>query len=218
MHIVIAGAGRVGSELASRMSEAGHDVVVIDRDVHALDILGSEFNGATVLGEAFDVGALREASIEDADAFLAVTSSDNVNLMATEVVRRVFKTGRAIARLFDPARAESYEALGIDFVAGTKLIANVFYEQVIEETFEYHVPFPRGDVEIVQFRVNSSAEGMSYTDLEVRNKLRVAAVHRDGKTIIPGRRFALAENDLVVAAARDGVQSRIDLYVEGMPS
>lgn len=49
MHVVIAGAGRVGAELASRMSESGHDVVVIDRDQSALDSLGVEFNGDTVL-------------------------------------------------------------------------------------------------------------------------------------------------------------------------
>lgn len=218
MHVVIAGAGRVGAELASRMSEAGHDVVVIDRDQSALDSLGVEFNGDTVLGEAFDVTALRRAGIEGAEVFLAVTSSDNVNLMATEVVRRVFKTARAIARLFDPARAESYDALGIDYIAGTKLIANVFYEQVIEESFDYHVTFPSGDVEIIEFRLNAEAEGLTLKDLEVRNKLRIAAVFRDGETIIPGRRFAFAEGDLVIAAAREGVEKRIDLYLkEGPP-
>lgn len=112
--------------------------------------------------------ALRRAGIEGAEVFLAVTSSDNVNLMATEVVRRVFKTARAIARLFDPARAESYEALGIDYIAGTKLIANVFYEQVIEESFDYHVTFPSGDVEIIEFRLHTEAEGLTLRDLETR--------------------------------------------------
>lgn len=204
----------MGAELASRMSEAGHDVVVIDRDLQALDALGIEFNGDRVLGEAFDVTTLRRAGIEDAEVFLAVTSSDNANLMATEVVRRVFKTGRAIARLFDPARGESYDALGIDYVAGTKLIANVFYEQVIEEAFDYHVTFPGGDVEIIEFKLNAEATGLTLKELEVRNKLRIAAVHRDGDTIIPGRRFIFLEGDLVVAAAREGVEKRIDLYLQ----
>ena len=58
----------------------------------------------------------------------------------------------------------------------------------------------------------------SSKDLEVRNKLRIAAVFRDGETIIPSRRFAFAEGDLVIAAAREGVEKRIDLYLkEGPP-
>ena len=214
MHIVIAGVGRVGSELARRTSLDGHDVVAIDKEFAALDQLGAEFNGETILGEAFDIGVLREAGIEVADVFLAVTSSDNVNLMATEVVRRLFKTPRAIARLYDPARQPSYQALGVDYITGTQLIANVIYEQVISESFRFHVTFPEGDVEIIDFTLGSAAHGMNLAELEIRNKLRVAAVHRNGETIIPGRRFVLAEGDLIVAAARDGVQSRFEHLVE----
>ncbi len=215
MHIVIAGVGRVGSELARRTSLDGHDVVAIDKRVEALDRLGPEFNGETVIGEAFDVSVLRQAGIERAEVFLAVTSSDNANLMATEVVRRVFKTPRAIARLYDPVRQPSYQALGIDFITGTQLIANVIYEQVVSQDFQFHVTFPEGDVEMIDFTLNSEANGMALNELEIRNKLRVAAVHRDGQTIIPTKRFVLAAGDLVVAAARDGVQNRIDHLVQG---
>lgn len=214
MHIVIAGVGRVGSELARRTSLDGHDVVAIDKELAALDSLGSEFNGETVVGEAFDIAVLREAGIEVADVFLAVTSSDNVNLMATEVVRRLFETPRAIARLYDPARQSSYHALGIDYITGTQLIANVIYEQAISQSLSFHVTFPEGDVEVIDFTLGRAAEGMSLAELEIRNKLRVAAVHRRGETIIPGRRFVLAEGDLVVAAARNGVQRRFEHLLE----
>ncbi len=214
MHIVIAGIGRVGSELARRTSLDGHDVVAIDKNPTAFDRLGSEFNGETVLGEAFDISILRQAGIEVADVFLAVTSSDNVNLMATEIVRRLFKNPRAIARLYDPARQPSYQALGIDFITGTQLIANVIYERVVSEDLQFHVTFPAGDVEIIDFTLNDQAHGMHLNELEIRNKLRVAAIHRNGETIIPNRRFVLASGDLVVAAARDGVQNRLDHLIE----
>lgn len=214
MHIVIAGIGRVGSELARRTSLDGHDVVAIDKQAEAFERLGSEFNGETMLGEAFDISILRGAGIEIADVFLAVTSSDNVNLMSTEVVRRLFKHPRAIARLYDPARQSSYQALGIEYITGTQLIANVIYEQVISEDFQFHVTFPEGDVEIIDFTLSAEANGMSLNELEVRNKLRVAAIHRNRETIIPNRRFILAEGDLVVAAARDGVQNRIDHLIQ----
>lgn len=214
MHIVIAGCGRVGSDLAQWLANDGHDVVVVDNDQSALDRLGKAFNGEVLLGEAFDVDVLRRANIEHADVFLAVTNSDNANLMAVAVTRNVFNVERAIARLYDPVREESYRRLGVNFITGTKLIANVFYEQVLDEEFSYHVTFAEGDVEVVEFTLGPAAAGLPVAELEIRNKLRVAAVQRGGETIIPGRRFELAENDLVVAAAREGVRRRVEHYLK----
>lgn len=214
MHIVIAGCGRVGSDLAQWLANDGHDVVVVDNDQTALDRLGKAFNGEVLLGEAFDVDVLRRANIEHADVFLAVTNSDNANLMAVAVTRNVFNVERAIARLYDPVREESYRRLGVNFITGTKLIANVFYEQVLDEEFSYHVTFAEGDVEVVEFTLGPAAAGLPVAELEIRNKLRVAAVQRGGETIIPGRRFELAENDLVVAAAREGVRRRVEHYLK----
>ncbi len=213
MHIVIAGCGRVGSTLAGWLADDGHDVSVIDHSLDALNSLGKAFNGATVQGLAYDVDVLRRVGLGREDAFLAVTDSDNANLMAVEVAREVFGVERAIARLYDPAREAAYRALGVRHVTGTKLIANVIYEQVVDQEFAYHVTFPDGDVEIVEFVLDTSAAGRTIDDLEVRNKLRVAAVRRGSETHIPGRRFQLEPGDLVVAAARAGVKRRIDLYV-----
>lgn len=213
MHIVIAGCGRVGSTLAGWLADDGHDVSVIDQSQAALNSLGKAFNGATVHGLAYDVEVLRRVGLGRDDAFLAVTDSDNSNLMAVEVAREVFGVERAIARLYDPARESAYRTLGVRHVTGTKLIANVIYEQVVDQEFAYHVTFPDGDVEIVEFVLDNAAAGKTIDDLEVRNKLRVAAVRRGSETHIPSRRFMLEPGDLVVAAARAGVKRRIDLYV-----
>lgn len=213
MHVVIAGSGRVGSTLALWLADDGHDVTVIDTDQAALDDLGKHFNGATIRGMAYDVDALRQANLEPDDVFVAVTDSDNANLMAVEVAKEVFGVHRALARLYDPAREESYRQLGIQHVTGTKLIANVIYEQVVDVEFAYHVTFTDGDVEIVEFLLNHEADGLTIDRLEVRNKLKVAAVRRGEHTFIPPRRFELREGDLVVAAAREGVKRRIEHYL-----
>jgi trk system potassium uptake protein TrkA len=213
MHVVIAGCGRVGSHLATRLADDGHDVVVIDNRQEALDSLGKGFNGVALRGEAYDVGLLRIAELEDAEVFVAVTDSDNANLMAVEVATRVFSVPRAIARLFDPGRERAYRATGVQFVTGTLLMANVFYEQIVGEEFAYHVTFSDGDVEIVEFTLADTATDVRVGELEVRHRLRVAAVRRGDETYIPGNRFELQPGDLVVAAARDGVRSRIDHYL-----
>lgn len=215
MHIVIAGAGRVGTALAQKFAADGHDVVVIDNDDEALAALGRGFNGGTELGQAFDVGTLTRAGTAQADVFLAVTNSDNANLVAVEVVKATFGVTRSIARLSDPAREAAYTALGIEFVAGTTLLANVVYQDIVDVEFQHHLSFEMGsDVEMVEFVVNHEAAGRTVGRFEVKDRLRIAAVKRGSDVFIPGTRFILEEGDLVVASAREGVRKRIDVFVQ----
>jgi trk system potassium uptake protein TrkA len=213
MLIVIAGCGRVGSDLAKSLSENGHDVSVVAKDQGRLDRLGDSFNGRTEVGLAYDVQTLRRADIEAADAFVAVTPNDNVNLMAVQVAKKVFDVPRTIARLDDPARADAYRALAVDYVAGAHLISRVIQEQIVEEEFSYHVTFSSGDVEIVELTIGSGGTGSTVAEFEVDGRLRVAAIRRDGRTIIPDDDFALSESDLVVAAAKHGTSDKIGKYL-----
>lgn len=213
MRIVIAGCGRVGSVLALTLSEEGHDVSVIDNRPGVFDRLGSTFNGTTHEGLGYDVRVLREAGIEFADAFVAATDSDNANAMAVQVAKRVFGVPKTIARLDDPAREDAYRALDVQFVSGAKLTSNVIHEQIVREEFSYHVTFSGGDVEIVEMIIGSEGAGLPVADLEVADDLRVAAVYRGQRTLIPDDDFALAEGDLVVAAARSGTRKKIRRYL-----
>lgn len=218
MHIVIAGAGRVGTALAQKFAADGHDVVVIDNDEEALEALGRGFNGGTQVGEAFDVGTLTRAGTDHADVFLAVTNSDNANLVAVEVVKATFGVERSIARLSDPAREAAYGALGIEYVAGTTLIANLVYQDIVDVEFQHHLTFePGSDVEMVEFVLNHEAAGRTVGRFEVNDRLRIAAVRRGRDTFIPGTRFILEEGDVVVAAAREGVKRRIEAFVKDQP-
>lgn len=213
MYIVIAGAGRVGGRLATDLADRGHDVVVIDRDAHALDDLGKAFNGIAILGEAYDVDTLEEGRTSRADVFCAMTDDDNTNLMAAEVAKAVYGVERVLARLHDPAREESYRALGIPYISTTNLIASVALERVVSEEFAVHVTFSGGEVEIVEFTLAPAAEGKTVNDIEIEGGLRVAAIRRDGVTVIPADDTELSPGDLVVAAAHSGVRSQIDELV-----
>ena len=213
MRIVIAGCGRVGSDLALTLSEEGHDVSVIDSRPGVFDRLGSTFNGTTHEGLGYDVRVLRGAGIEFADAFVAATNSDNANAMAVQVATRVFGVPKTIARLDDPAREEAYRALDVQFVPGAKLTSKVIHEQIVREEFSYHVTFSGGDVEVVEMIIGPEGAGLPVEDFEISDDLRVAAVHRGQRTIIPDDDFALAEGDLVVAAARTGARKKIRRYL-----
>lgn len=201
--------------MAKWLADDGHDVTVIDRREETLRSLGRGFNGQYVVGEAYDVGVLDEAGLDGADVFLAVTDSDNANLMAAEVATGVFGVRRSIARLYDPNREDAYRALRVQFVTGTKIIASVIYEQVIEEEFRFHTTFSGGDVEIVEFTLGHNAAGLPVREFEVPDRLRVAAVLRNGHIHIPAGDFTLEAGDLVVASARSGVRSSIGHLLRG---
>ncbi len=117
MHIVIMGCGRVGSTLAHILEDRGNSVAIIDRDPEAFRRLGSAFKGDKITGFGFDRAVLIQAGIERADAFVAVSSGDNSNVISARVARETFSVQRVGARIYDPRRAEVYERLGIPTVA-----------------------------------------------------------------------------------------------------
>ncbi len=96
VHIVIMGCGRVGSSIAHTLEESGHSVAVIDQDPEAFRKLASGFKGNKVTGIGFDRDVLTEAGIERADAFAAVSSGDNSNVIAARVARESFGVQRVV--------------------------------------------------------------------------------------------------------------------------
>lgn len=130
MYIIIAGCGRVGSDLARRLSAVGHNVVVIDPSESSFAQLGNGYNCATVVGTPIDEDILRQAGIEEADAVIAVTPEDNTNLMIAQIARQLYRVPRVIARSYDVRRKTVFETFGIHSVCPTELVADCFFKQL----------------------------------------------------------------------------------------
>ena len=209
MRVVVAGCGRVGRQVALLLAEAGEDVSVVDRRPEAAEHLGKAFDGTFHVGLAYDVDVLEEAGIRDADAFLAVTHSDNGNLMATQLAKEVFEVPVAIARLDDPAREESYRALDVSFVAGAHLVAKVMVERIREPDFEYHVTFSTGDVQVLEIEVGRGAAGLSVRALEREGGIRVAAIRRGDSVLVADEQLVVESGDIVVAAVKQGAEASL---------
>jgi len=114
MKVVILGCGRVGAYLALMLVKEGNQVTVIDRNRAAFARLGEDFPGELVVGTGIDEDVLRRAGIEDAEAFVSVTNGDNTNVMAAQLVKRLFKVPRVMCRIYDPLREEIYRGLGLE--------------------------------------------------------------------------------------------------------
>jgi trk system potassium uptake protein TrkA len=123
--VVIVGCGRVGGGLARELDAEGHEVVVIDQRVRAFTRLGKDFKGRAELGNGVDETVLRRVGIEDADAFVSVTSGDNRNLMAAQIAKVLFGVPRVITRVYDPKRSEVYRELGLETFCPTSMSLRV---------------------------------------------------------------------------------------------
>lgn len=213
MHVIIGGCGRVGAELAQRLSDGGHDVVVVDLGEGAFDRIGGTFNGETLAGDITDKDLLIRAGIEHADALIAVTNFDNANLMSVEIAKELFGVRKTVARLFNPEREGSYRKMGIHYVSGTRLVAKAILNELHAGTFPAHVGFD-DDVEIVEMRVHERGEGATITDLESTGGVRIAALHRGARVRIPRPDDQLATGDLLVGAVAAGVHRKLRAFVE----
>jgi trk system potassium uptake protein TrkA len=114
MHVVIMGCGRTGSLLAGMLTESGQQVTVIDWLEDAFTRLPENFPGDTIRGNAVDQDVLKAAGIATADVFIAATSGDNRNIMASEIAKKVFAVPQVISRIKDPDRAEIFHSMGIE--------------------------------------------------------------------------------------------------------
>lgn len=133
-YIVIVGCGRLGSLLANRLSRAGHDVVVIDREEASFEALTSDFSGFHLAGDATQRSVLEAAKLGDADVLIATSHEDNVNLMVAQVASRLFGVRTVLARVFDPKRQEVYAHLGIDTICPTTVAADLFLTAVEDDS------------------------------------------------------------------------------------
>lgn len=200
MHAIIGGCGRVGAELAEQLSGEGHDVVVIDNKAAAFERLGSAFNGDVAVDDVTDKDALVRAGIERAGAFLAVTSADNVNLMAVQIAQELFAVPRTVARLFNPRREDSYRKMGVHYVSGTRLVTQALLNEIHADLFPAHVPFGQSDVEVVEMTATREGHGVTVAELEREGDVRVAAIRREGRIRLPRPGDTVLGGDLVIAA------------------
>ena len=194
------GCGRVGSSLAHSLEAQGHDVAVIDQEESAFRRLGSSFEGRRVTGVGFDRDTLKEAGIDDAYAFAAVSSGDNSNILAARVARETFGVEHVVARIYDPGRAEVYQRLGIPTVATVKWTSDQMIRRLLPQGHVPELVDPSGKVVIAEVTVNPAWVGHRISALEEATGARTAYLTRLGSGILVERDTVFQEGDLLHVA------------------
>ena len=211
MHVVIAGCGRVGSALARTLSADGHNVVVIDKNPRAFRRLGEDFTGKTQTGIVFDRDVLEAAGIRRAQAFVAVTSGDNSNVVSARTVKDRFGVDRVVARIYDPERASIYERLGLTTIASARWATEAILRSLLPDgdRIEGSVdPGGSGEVVMISLTVPVHVHGVPAAKLEEHGGAVLAAISRGGSTTLPVTGALLEGGDLVhLAVQRDAVDT-----------
>jgi len=217
VHFVIMGCGRVGATLARNLSDAGHDVAVIDMEDSAFRRLGSSFEGRTVTGMGFDRGVLLTAGIRDAYAFAAVSSGDNSNILAARVARETFGVEHVAARIYDPRRAAVYQRLGIPTVATVKWTADQIIRRLLPQGAVPEFTDPSGKVVLAEVPVTTEWVGRRLTAIEHLAETRVGYLTRLGEGLIPQADTVLQDGDVLHLVAGQDDLARVERVLAAPP-
>ncbi len=209
MHIVIMGCGRVGSTIAHILEDRDNSIAIVDRDPEAFRRLRSAFKGDKITGIGFDRAVLIQAGIERADAFAAVSSGDNSNIIAARVARETFGVQRVAARIYDPRRAEVYERLGIPTVATVRWTADQMLRKLLPEGAEPLWRDPSGKIVLAEVAFSPRWIGEQVKALEIRAQTRIAFVDRLGQAFVPEGGTVLQEGDVIHIVAKESDMDRI---------
>ena len=130
MRVLIMGCGGVGSLVATTLSEEGHDVIVLDPSPESFKHLPEELKRKAIVGD----GTLREdlasVGIDETEVFVAVSSSDTANALASQMAKHVFGVEKVICRINNPANLAMYTELGLDAVSATQVVSHLILAKV----------------------------------------------------------------------------------------
>ena len=212
------GCGRVGSTIAHNLESRGLTVAIIDQNPDAFRRLGPDFRGLTVTGVGFDRAVLIEAGIERAEAFAAVSSGDNSNIISARLVRETFGVRRVVARIYDQKRAEVYERLGIPTVATVRWTADRIERHLVPEGLVELWRDPTGLVVIIEVPLHADWIAKPVKALEAATGARVAYIMRFGLGALPTASMALQDGDQVFMLVTDEMSEPVTAIAGSPPA
>jgi trk system potassium uptake protein TrkA len=214
MRVVIMGCGRVGVFLTQELVKAGHDVAVIDKREAAFDRMPPGFEARTVVGLGFDREVLEEAGIKEAEAFIAVSSGDNSNIVSARVAREHYHVPNVIARIYDPMRAEIYERLNIPTVASVRWAVKQIMLMLTHTREELKESLAGGDLLRMRVEVPKHLVGKPVTTLSLDRKVLVAGVERGGSGFIPAGASTFQQGDVAQLIVHREAMEQLDGMLE----
>jgi len=210
MKVIVMGFGRIGSQVSKLLANQQHDVTIIDPDASTATRFDPAFKGRIIKGVGFDRQVLIQAGIEQAEAFVASSTSDNANIVAARIARNIFHVPRVVARLYDPLRAEIYQRLGLITVSATNWAAERIYQQLTHTDLDVWETFGRGEVSLVHLETPPQLFGRTVNHLNVPGEVMVISIARNQQAFIPIIGTEFQEGDLINLVVLSSAMERLE--------
>jgi trk system potassium uptake protein TrkA len=174
--------------------------VIVDSDKNAFKLMRHDFSGIMVTGVPIDQDVLKQAGVESADAFAAVTPDDNVNIMACQVAKEIFKVPRVIARIYNPEREQVFHHFGLDTICPTNLTVDVIRSKILGETNTSHHTIAGEAFTFKREPVKSEYVGKKLGAVKIGKNSFIFGVMQNGTFRFPDSKMRLGKDDVLVMA------------------
>lgn len=199
MKVIIIGFGRMGQALAHKLIEKKAEVVVTDSNPHVFEPLQKDTKIKTIVGLGFDKDILESTGIQQADAVVACTTSDESNAVIARVAKNYYRVRQAIARLYDPSKAEIYNMLGVQTISTTDWGIKRAMKLLEYSQMDSLLTLGDGDIEVLKVEVPPLLVGKSIQTFGSIS-IRIVGMLRNNKAYIPSTGALLEANDVLYIA------------------
>lgn len=218
MYIIIVGGGNIGYYLAKTLSGERHEVLLLEKDRARYRTVSEELGEIVMQGDGCEVALQAQAGFGRADAVVAVTGSDDDNLVVCQMAKMEHNVPRTISRVNDPRNEKLFHELGIDAtVSSTKIIFNLLEQEVGGGEVIPLAALKRGNIEIVEIQISpkSPVAGAEIRTLLTEQNALIVAVLRGDKYVLPSGDTILEVGDCVIVLVdADQEHSLRDLFAE----
>jgi trk system potassium uptake protein TrkA len=213
MFVLVAGGGKVGSNLARSLLRGGHEVAIVEQRRDHWEELEEEFEHRAILGDATEIFVLEQAGIaRPPDLVVAVTGDDEDNMVICQMARERFGAPKVIARVNDPRNQAHFDLLGISpTVSATQTIMALIEHEVPEHELIHLLELRKENLEIVEVQIDkdSPSAGKRVSGIKLPVGSRLISVMREGHAEIPDSETELKVGDQVLAILEPGKEDEL---------
>ena len=218
MYVVIAGAGKVGWNLARELMAKGNEVTVVESDRSRYLTVEQELEHAIQYGDATELWVLERAGINRADLTVAVTGDDEDNLLICQLAKEKYLCARIIARINNPRNRQFFDLLGIQpAVSATDLILRLIEHEVPSYGLVHLLDLRDEQLEIIEIEVTpgADADGCKVSEVDLPDGVLIISVLRDGKGFVPKADTVINGGDEVLLVLDPGLEESITKHFVG---
>ena len=213
MYVIVAGGGKVGSNVTRTLLDLGHEVTLVEQRADRFARLEDEFGPAVIRGDATEIAVLERAGIaRPPELLLAVTGDDEDNLVISQIAKEAYGVRTAIARVNDPRNQQHFDLLGItQTICATTSILGLVEHEVPEHDLIHLLELRKENLEIVEVQIDkaSPSAGQTVEKLRLPEGSRLISIMRDGKAEIAVGSTQLQPGDQVLAILQPGKEDEL---------